>query len=82
MMQKRDELLVILMEECGELIQECSKIIRFDADNSGLQKEAGDVLALLLLANEKNLIDIYELMKQVEVKREKLRQYSNIMYEE
>ena len=81
MNDKRNELLIILMEECGELIQECSKIIRFDNDNTGLQKEAGDVLALLMLANEKNLIDIYELMDRVKVKREKLRQYSSIMHQ-
>ena len=29
-MKKREEMLVITMEECAELIQACSKMIRFD----------------------------------------------------
>jgi NTP pyrophosphatase (non-canonical NTP hydrolase) len=29
-MNKRQEMLVITMEECGELIQACSKLIRFE----------------------------------------------------
>ena len=42
---ERDELLVILMEECGELIQECSKCIRKgDYDSQKFKDELGDVM--------------------------------------
>ena len=44
-MNKQQELLVITMEECGELIQACSKILRSnDATGNNLknlQDEAG-----------------------------------------
>ena len=52
MEQIKTEALIILMEECGELIQSCSKIIR--TNNSSvyrkqLQDEIGDVLTLSLI---------------------------------
>ena len=52
MEQIKTEALIILMEECGELIQSCSKIIR--TNNSSvyrkqLQDEIGDVLTLICL---------------------------------
>ena len=31
-MNKKQELLTITMEECGELVQACSKLIRFEKD--------------------------------------------------
>ena len=42
---KLQELLTITMEECGELIQACSKAIRCDDyhDNKKLMEEIGDV---------------------------------------
>ena len=42
------ELLTITMEECGELIQACSKAIRCDEyyDNDKLKEEIGDVQCL------------------------------------
>ena len=48
-MKKQQEMLTITMEECGELIQACSKIIRFEDDKCpddilNLQQEIGDVL--------------------------------------
>ena len=50
-MKKREEMLVI-MEECGELIQACSKLIRFKDDNCEedikLQDEIGDVCTSIL----------------------------------
>mgnify|MGYP003317304811 CR=1 FL=1 len=33
-MNKKQELLTITMEECGELVQACSKLIRFEDDRS------------------------------------------------
>ena len=48
-MNKLQELLTITMEECGELIQECSKAIRCDKyhDNDRLKEEIGDVQCML-----------------------------------
>lgn len=45
-MNKRQEMLVITMEECAELSQACSKLIRFEDDQSeqdikNLQDEIG-----------------------------------------
>ena len=43
------ELLTITMEECGELIQACSKAIRCDDyhDNKKLIEEIGDVQCMI-----------------------------------
>ena len=49
-MTNREEALVILMEECGELIQACSKMIRSGGETKyerNLQDEVGDVLTLI-----------------------------------
>ena len=45
------ELLTITMEECGELIQACSKAIRCDDyhDNKKIIEEIGDVQCLSLI---------------------------------
>ena len=45
-------LLIIAMEECGEFIQRCSKVIRHGTGEkqlNDLNEEAGDVLAMLTL---------------------------------
>ena len=51
-MNKRQEMLVITMEECAELSQACSKLIRFEDDQSeqdikNLQDEIGDVMCMI-----------------------------------
>ena len=50
-MDKLQELLTITMEECGELIQACSKAIRCDEyyNNKNLIEELGDVLLQVLM---------------------------------
>ena len=50
MITKQDEALVCLAEECGELIKECMKIVRFGESPEAiarLEQEAGDVLCLM-----------------------------------
>ena len=51
---KLQELLTIVMEECGELIQACSKAIRCDDyyDNKKLLEEVGDVYCMIELLHE------------------------------
>ena len=49
-MKKREEMLVITMEECGELIQACSKMIRSKGKTKylrDLQDEIGDVMTMI-----------------------------------
>ena len=75
------ELLTITMEECGELIQECSKAIRMDNyhDNEKLTDEVGDVMCMIELLHEFDLISWDEVDDRVKVKRDKLRKWSDLV---
>ena len=77
---KLQELLTITMEECGELIQACSKAIRCDDyhDNKKLIEEAGDVMCMLELLHEYDLISWDDVDKRVKVKKEKLKKWSSL----
>ena len=57
-MKKKEEMLVITMEECGELIQACSKMIRFDepCDTKQLQEEIGDVMCMIEILKDGGLV--------------------------
>ena len=57
-MEKLQELLTITMEECGELIQACSKAIRCDdyRDNKKLIQEIADVYCMIELIHEYDLV--------------------------
>ena len=76
--QERIELLAIMAEECGELTQECMKVIRFGQDNENLTKEAGDVMCMIQLLIEKDLVNQAELNKRIVEKREKLKTFSSL----
>jgi len=85
-MKKQDELLVITMEECGELTQACSKVIRHGGDQiktkkwlQSLEEEAGDVLCMLRLLDEKKIISWQNIEDRVQYKREKLKKWSKIL---
>ena len=79
--------MVITAEECGELTQRCSKIIRkyreFDEIEEDqrvkLVEEAGDVLCMLELMVENNVTNWEELKERVSVKRDKLKLWSNLI---
>ena len=79
-MDKLQELLTITMEECGELIQACSKAIRCDDyhDNKKLIEEVGDVMCMLELLHEYDLISWDDVDKRVKVKKEKLKKWSSL----
>ena len=82
-MDKEVEALVILMEECGELTQACSKYLRKQTgprkrEIKQIIEEAGDVLALIVTVVEAGLIDEQRLMKRVVDKQEKLKKFSNL----
>jgi len=79
-MNKKEELLVILMEECSEVIQEASKLIRFDdTDPDRIEKEIGDLLCMIELMCQKRMIDSSVLTDHMDAKRDKLRQWSNLV---
>ena len=75
------ELLTITMEECGELIQACSKAIRCDDyhDNEKLIEEIGDVMCMIELLQQYDLVSYQEIDERVIEKRNKLRKWSNLL---
>ena len=75
------ELMTITMEECGELIQQCSKAIRCDNyhDNEKLINEVGDVVCMMELMHEYDLISWEDVYERVEVKKKKLKRWSNLL---
>ena len=77
---KLQELLTITMEECGELIQQCSKAIRCDDyyDNKKLLEEGGDVYCMILLLHKFDLISWDDVDERVKVKEKKLKKWSKL----
>ena len=92
-LNKLQELMVITMEECGELAQRCSKIIRkFDTIEQALEdnelainnrtkllEEAGDVQCLIDLMIECGLLTKEEIDARIATKRDKLKIWSKLV---
>ena len=79
-LSKLDELMVITMEECGELIQECSKAIRCqEFDKESLREELSDVMCMLELMIENKIITRTELSNGANLKKMKLIKWSNLV---
>ena len=79
-MEKLEELMVITMEECGELIQECSKSIRMQEYNRDeLKEELSDVMCMLELMIDNNIITRTELNNGANLKKMKLMKWSNLI---
>jgi|TARA_R110000822_G_scaffold198834_1_gene336755 NTP pyrophosphatase (non-canonical NTP hydrolase) len=77
---KLNELMVITMEECGELIQACSKSIRCDDYiNTSLKEEIGDVMCMIELIKSNGLITQREIDNQIQLKRMKLMKWSKLL---
>ena len=74
------ELLTITMEECGELIQACSKAIRGDTyyDNDKLLEEVGDVQQMIELLHDYDLISWEDVQIRMKLKKEKLKKWSKL----
>ena len=87
-MNKLEELLVILQEECAEVIQAASKCRRFGIDNmytkgSGTQrenltKELGDLQCMIDLCIERGIVEKADVDAAVLNKQEKLKIYSRL----
>ena len=84
----RQQLLVVTMEECGELIQACSKALRrgelyqHSDSEQNLKEEIGDVYTMLDLLVEWDVLSWTEIEKRREVKRKKLSKWSDLIDEE
>ena len=77
----------ITMEECGELTQRCSKIMRKyetldlieEEQRVKLVEELGDVFCMMELMVEHNITDWIELQDRADVKLEKLKKWSTLV---
>ena len=87
-MDRIEQLLGSTMEECGELIQVCSKALRKRDTNNGqipdiaLQKltaEAADVRAMIYLMHRHGLITTEGIESGMNKKLEKLKQWSDLV---
>ena len=78
------QLMVITMEECGELVQACSKAIRKDnhRENQLLKEEIGDVYAMIQLLVKFDIVSWDELDERVKVKNNKLSKWSELIDDE
>ena len=84
-MNKQDEILLILQEECAELIQAVSKVKRFGLDHNKEQllQEISDVLCMINLVFEHSIVekDEKDVKKRIERKENRLKEFSNIFNE-
>ena len=82
-MDANTQLMVIMMEECGELIQACSKALRKDNfyDNKNLIEEVGDVYTMIELMHDFDMISWTDIEERMKVKRKKLSKWSDLVME-
>ena len=68
------------MEECGELIQQCSKAIRCNDyhDNKTLIQEIADVYGMIELRHEYDLVSWDDIDAGVLKKIERLKKWSSL----
>ena len=87
-MNKIEETLGILQEECAEVIVEVSKIRRFGLNTQHyktgqkhkdmLEMEIGDVLAMIDILIDQGILDQANLSEAKQAKKEKLKKWSTI----
>jgi NTP pyrophosphatase (non-canonical NTP hydrolase) len=82
MNKQHDEVLLILQEECAELIQAICKVKRFglQENKENLLQEIADVLCMINLVYDKGVLEKDEdmLRERITVKAERLKIYSDI----
>ncbi len=78
--EKELELFVITMEECGELIKACSKMLRFGESEheAELQQEIADVLCMIHLLKKYKFVTEEQIEKGIQNKQSKLKKYSTL----
>ena len=69
------------MEECGELIEACSKAIRCEEyyDKPKFIEEIGDVQCMIELILDNELVRWEDVRERIEVKKKKLKKYTNLL---
>ena len=78
-------MLVITMEECGELIQACSKMIRTKGKTKylrNLQDEVGDVLTMIEILKMSGMVTDEQIADRMKEKKEKLMKWSMLFSDE
>ena len=79
MMNRKEEILIITMEECSEVAIEASKMIRFGYEkNDRLEAEIGDLYCMIKLLEKEGVIDMRNVELCADAKMEKLKSWSNI----
>lgn len=87
-MNKHQQLMTIMMEECGELIQRCSKMMRKyetieevdEKQRVKLLEELGDVQCMIGLMVDHKYVSGLEIGTRVNTKREKLQKWSDLIH--
>ena len=80
-MERHKELLVNTMEECGELIQACSKVIRSNGKSKyldNLRDEIGDVILMIELMKQYGYVTEDDIKERMIIKVAKLKKWSNL----
>lgn len=82
-LDRLQQLMVITAEECGELTQVTSKILRkaeIDPEwREKLLEEAGDVVCMIDLMTEHELFTWQEVDERIAQKRNKLKKWSDLI---
>lgn len=86
-MDKIQQLMVITMEECGELTQVCSKLLRKRHTNdeiseetkAKLEAEFADVQCMMMLCEEYGLVKQQNIQRGIIGKRKKLATWSDLI---
>ena len=86
MNDKIKEVYAITQEECAEVVQAISKVMRFGLDSAHngrtnrehLTEEVGDLQCMIDLLVERGVCDMVEVKRAAERKRQKLTQWSTI----
>lgn len=71
----KEKLLIITMEECGELTRACSKVLRHKKEDKhlvNLKEEIADVLAMLILVQESFNISHDEIVDLIDKRMTKM----------
>lgn len=83
-MDKVNEILDILQEECGELIVDISKVRRFGLNDNidKLIQEIGDITCMIDLLIDQGILNVKEIAEASDRKKEKLKEWSTIFTNE
>ena len=85
MMSENEYLLIVLAEECGEVIENVAKALRFsledhhpndfETNESKLKREIVDVIAVAEMLVENKVIEDYNSREMIENKKKKVKKY-------